>query len=486
MAIARTRAPTISTSRSRADLAGWAADTSVGFGRDELDFGVSNSLNPSLGPASPTRFDSGGYEFGQLALNADATREFAVGALDGPLTVAVGVEYRREMYETKRGDLESYVAGPVVGNSIGAQAGPGLTPGDEVDLDRDVVGLYVDLAAEVLPNLLLDVAGRYEHYSDFGSEVTGKLSAAFTVGDAVTFRGAVSNSFRAPGIQQNGFSDTSTNFGTAGALVRTRTVRPDDPIGQVLGADELDPEQSFNASLGATAQFGDFSASLDLFHVAIDDRITLSERFFGPGVEALVQALPGGAGIESVRFFANAIDTTTQGVDVVLGYGHEVLGGSLGLDVAFSYADTEIDSFRDTPSQLTNIDPTFRLVGIEESNTILTAAPKTKLVMTADWENERFAFLLRASRFGKAQRVFNFGGGFEPSQWYGSEWQLDLEGEWRVTEIVTVALGAANVLDEYPDRSIYDITYFGNLPYDILSPVGVNGRYVYARLNLSF
>jgi iron complex outermembrane receptor protein len=478
------------------ELASWSIDTSLGYGRDELDFGVSNSLNPSLGGASPTSFDSGTYEFGQLTLNADATRELSVGAFDGPLTVSAGIEYRRESYETKRGDLDSYVAGPFTSNSIGAQAAPGLTPSDEVDLTRDVVGLYVELAAEVTPDLLVDLAGRFEHYSDFGSEVTGKLSAAYTIGDVVTLRGAVSNSFRAPGIQQSGFSDTSTSFGAGSTLVLTRTLRPDDAIAEALGAEQLDAETSFNASLGVTAQLGDFSASLDLFHIAIDDRVTLSERFFDiddPNTVPVetpftdfVSALPGGAGIQSVRFFTNAIDTKTQGLDAVLGYGHELGGGALGLDIAFSYADTDIETYHATPSVLRGIDTSFRLVGIEESNTILSAAPKTKLVMTADWENEHVALLLRASRFGKARRVFNFGGGFEPSQWYGSRWQLDLEGEWRINDTVAVALGAANVLDEYPERSIYDITYFGNFPYDVLSPVGFNGRYLYARLNLSF
>ncbi len=472
------------------DLAAWAIDTSVGFGRDDLEFGVDNSLNPSLGAASPTRFDSGAYEFEQLILNADATRELDVSAFAGPLTLLAGVEYRRETYVTRAGDLAAYEAGPFSGApdflAIGAQAGPGLTPADEADIERNVVGMYVDIAAEVLPRLLLDLAGRYEHYSDFGSEVTGKLSAAFDATEAITLRGAVSNSFRAPGIQQNGFSDTSTNFGSGGSLVRTRTLRQGDPIAEALGAGKLDAERSFNASLGATAALGAFSASVDFFHVAIDDRITLSERFFGPGLVAFVQPLPGGSDIESVRFFANAVDTTTQGVDVVLSYDEEALGGELGLDVSFSYADTEITRFANTSSTLLGIDSSFRLVGVEETNTLETAAPKWKTVLTADWQNESFSLLGRLSAFASAQRVFNFGDGFEPAQRYGAELQFDLEGEYHISEHVSLALGVANLFDNYPDRSIPDITFFGNLPYDILSPIGVNGRYLYTRLSLNF
>jgi iron complex outermembrane receptor protein len=469
------------------DVEAFTLDTSVSYGRDELDFGVSNSLNPSFGLASPTKFHSGEYVNDQLGVNVDATREIAVAAFDGPLTLLLGVGYRRETYETTRGDLASYEAGPFAGCpvlpcSIGAQAGPGLTPLDEVELDRNVVSLYVDTAAEVVEDVLVDLAVRYEHYSDFGSEVTGKLSAAWTLADALTLRGAVSNSFRAPGVQQVGYSDTSTTFGPASSLVRVRTVRPNTDIGRAVGARKLDAEKSFNASLGATYSIGAFDASVDLFHVQIDDRITLSEQFSGPGIAGIVNPLPGGAGIEGVRYFANAVDTKTQGVDVVLAYAQELLGGDLGLDLSFSYADTEIERYAPTPAVIAGLG--FRLVGSEETNTLETAAPDSKLVLTGDWSNEDLTLLARFTRHGSTKRVF----AFDPAarQRYGPELQLDLEASYRFLERFTVALGAVNVTDNYPDESGFLINFFDNFPYDVLSPIGVNGRYVYTRLSVSF
>jgi len=433
-------------------LAGWAVDSSIGYGRDELEFGVDHSLNPSFGAASPTRFDSGAYEVDQLTANVDGTRDFALGGLEEPLSLLAGIEYRRETYETRRGDFESYAAGPFAATlAIGAQAGPGLTPADEVELERDVVGIYVDAAAELVPSLLVDLAARYEHYSDFGSQLTGKLSAAWSLSEAVTLRGAVSNSFRAPGIQQDGFADTTTSFGSDSTLVRTRTLRPDDPISRALGAKDLDAETSFNLSFGAAARFGAFTGSVDLFRIAIDDRITLSERFFDDGTNTflvdLVSTLPNGADVQSVRYFTNAVDTLTRGVDVVVTYEHELLRGGFGLDLSFSYADTDIDRYAPTPSSLTNLYAYFRLVGVEETNTIETATPRWKTVVTADWENERWAALLRFSAFGSAERVFNFGG-FEPRQRYGAELQLDLEGEYRFNEHVALALGVVNLFDK--------------------------------------
>ncbi|HEU4427833.1 MAG TPA: TonB-dependent receptor, partial [Myxococcota bacterium] len=486
-------------------LAGWALDSSIGYGRDELEFGVDYSLNPSFGAASPTRFDSGAYVFDQLIANVDGTRDFALGWLEEPLSLLAGIEYRRETYETRRGDAESHQAGGFLAChpdydemdldspppcAIGAQAGPGLTPADEIELERDVVGVYFDVAAELVPSLLLDLAARYEHYSDFGSQLTGKLSAAWTLSDGVTLRGAVSNSFRAPGVQQDGFADTTTSFGSGSTLVRTRTLRTNDPISRALGAQDLDAETSFNLSFGAAARFGALSGSIDAFRIAIDDRITLSERFFDDGMSTvfvdLVSTLPNGEDVESVRYFTNAVDTLTHGIDVVVTYEADLLRGDFGLDLSFSYADTEIERYAPTPSSLTDLYSYFRLVGVEETNTIESATPQWKTVVTAEWENERWAALARLSAFGSAERVFNFGDGFEPRQRYGAELQLDLEGEYRVNEHVAIALGVVNVLDNYPDRSIADITYFGNLPYDVLSPIGVNGRYVYTRLSLTF
>ena len=187
-----------------------------------------------------------------------------------------------------------------------------------------------------------------------------------------------------------------------------------------------------------------------------------------------------------MRFFTNAVDTRTQGVDVVLAYDADVLGGAFGADLTFSYAKTKIERFNATPAALTAIDPTFRLVGVEETNTIETAAPRWKTIFTLDWAGEKISALTRLSAFAETQRVFNFGGGFEPSDTYGVELQWDLEGTYQLNEHVGLTLGVANLLDNYPDRSLPDITFFGNLPYDILSPIGVNGRYVYTRLALSF
>lgn len=470
----------------RSEVSGWDVDASVTFGRNRFDYGAQNTLNASLGPLSPTRFRSGTHVFEQTSANIDFVRSFDAPLFQGPVTFATGLEFRNEAYASRRGDPASFAAGPF-DLAIGAQGAPGLTPDDEADIERDVWSIYGEVGGDLTPRLFLEAAARYEDYSDFGEEATGKLAFLYRLSDSVRLRGAVSNSVRAPGLQQVGFADTTLNFGVGRSLVRTRTLPVVNPIAQSLGAEPLRPETSINYSLGASAELAPgLRVTVDAFRIAVDDRITLSDRFFGPTLEAFVQAQPGGADIQSVRFFTNAIDTETEGVDFVVTYERPLAGGALELSAAFTYATTDIARFAPTPAALTALDPNFALIGVEEINTIEEAAPDSKLILTSVWSNENWRLLGRVSRYDTTVRVFNFGGGFEPRQEYGAEIQVDAEAEYTFAGRASFALGAANLFDEYPDRSSSDINFFGNLPYDILSPIGVNGRYLYARLRYRY
>lgn len=468
----------------RAPTGGWNGDYSLTYGRNQFTYGVRNSLNASLGPSTPTTFRSGRYEFDQLAANVDFTRGFDLAW--GRTEVATGLEFRRETYDTHAGDPASYVAGPLA-LAIGAQGAPGLTPEDERSVQRNVGGAYVEVGVRPVERLLIEAAARFETYDDFGEALTGKLAASYRISDAVSVRGAVSNSVRAPFLGQIAFADRTSNFGTGGTLAITRTLPVDDPIARALGARDLEEEQAFNLSAGLTVTpLAGLSVSLDAFRIAVDDRITLSDRFFGPALEAFVQAQPTGRGVQSVRFFTNAVDTETEGVDLVASWRTSFAGGDLRLDGAWSYAITDIVGTRATPTALLALDPTFRLVGVEEVNTLEEAAPRWKALVSAEWSRDRLRLLGRVNGYGSTVRVFNFGGGFEPRQEYGAETTLDLEAGYDLTDRIDWTVGVSNAFDEYPDRSSADIGYFGNLPYDILSPVGINGRYLYTRVTARF
>jgi iron complex outermembrane receptor protein len=464
----------------------WSWDTSLGFGRNAFDFGVANSLNASLGPTSPTRFDLGRFVFDQLTANLDATRDLDLGASE-PLLLAVGGELRRETYDTRAGDPASYAAGPLTDRPVGAQAGPGLSPADEAEASRTVVGAYADLSGNLTERLFGGAALRYDRYNDFGDAVTGKLSGRYEIAPGYAVRGALSNNFRAPSLAQDSFNFTVTSFGSGGQLRRVRTLSPNNPIAQALGAQELDAETSRNVSLGFTAQPLDgFDVSLDFFQIEVDDRITLSERIGGADVSAFIQQQFGVAGIDSVNFFTNLVDTRTRGADLVGAWRTEAGSGALTVTGAFTYAKTTLRDVRDNPPQLAALGFDDTLFGVEERNTLLDAAPRQRAVGSVTWANDDWTLLGRVTRHGSTTRVFNFGGGFEPAQTYGAKYQLDAEAEYRFGNGVSLALGGSNLTDEYPDLSSEDINYFGNLPYDVLSPIGFNGAYWYARVRWNF
>ncbi|WP_297801419.1 TonB-dependent receptor [Arenimonas sp. GDDSR-1] len=469
----------------RGDIGDWNYDASLTWGENRFDLGLRNSLNPSLGSASPTAFDLAGYQFEQLTANVDINRLVSISGKD--FTFATGAEYRHEGYVTRAGDPASYAAGPNTGSPPGAQAGPGLAPADAVDLSRSVFGAYAELSGDLSERFFGTAALRYEDYSDFGGQLTGKLAGRFQINDTVALRGAVSTNFRAPSLSQTGYRFTVTNFGDGGALTQVRLLAVDDPIAVALGARDLKPETSRNVSFGITAQpTTGLNISLDAFQIDVDDRVTISERIGGPALVNFLDSQFGITDIESVNFFTNAVDTRTRGAELVANYSTEAWGGNLNLTGAYSYAKTDIRAIQATPPQLLALDPDYVLVGVEERNTLTTAAPRTRAILSAQWQGDAWSWLGRATRHGSATRVFNFGGGFEPQQTYGAEWQLDAEAAYRFNAAVAVAVGASNLLDNYPDASSADINYFGNFPYDFLSPIGMNGAYYYARIDFTF
>ncbi len=471
------------TAGVRGEAGAWNWDGSVSFGQNEFEQGVRNSLNPSLGPTSPRSFDSGETQNQLLSFNFDLTRELDLAA---GASFATGLEWRREAFESQAGDPDSYAAGPFADApdflAVGAQAGGGLRPEETRDLSRNVISAYGELSVDLTETVKVDVAARYEDIEDVGGTVAGKLAGRWEFVPGYALRAAVSNSLRAPSLVQLGFGTSSTSFGAGGQLTTVNTLPVDDPLAQALGARPLDEETSLNLSLGLAARINDhFSVTLDAFRTDVDDRITLSERVdCSPGnVPAAALAICTTRNIDAANFFTNAVNTRTEGVELVANYGAEMGGGRFDLTFGYSTADTEIRSVND-PAVTGVI-----LVGVEETNTIVGAAPDEKATLNAQWQGEKFSLLGRVNHYGETTRVFNFGDGFEPEQTYGSKVQVDAEIGYRLGK-VQVYLGASNLLDEYPDRSSEDIFYFGNFPYDVLSPIGFNGRFVYGGLRASF
>ncbi|MGH8446124.1 MAG: TonB-dependent receptor plug domain-containing protein [Solimonas sp.] len=461
----------------------WSYDFSVTHGRNRFESGVRHTLNESLGTDSPTQFATGDYELRQTTANLDLTRDLQFGTRS--FLLAFGGEYRFENYRTSAGDAASYF-------DTGAVAGSGLKPGETVNLDRDVGAVYLDLSGDVAEHFFVDAAARYEHYDDAGGKLTGKLSGRYEFAREIALRGAVSNNFRAPSLAQVGFQHTTSNFGDGGALVDIRVLSVKDPIARALGARDLDPETSRNFSLGIAGQLTDqLDYSFDVFHIDVDDRITLSTRIGDDEgtLEQYVEDNFGVSGVQYVNFFTNAADTRTDGGELVINYHEIAFGGRFGFSTAYTYNKTRVRGTERTPAQLLAILPgagNDALVGVEERNTLTDASPSDRLILSADWRDAKWGLLGRLTRHGKTTRVFDFGDGYHPTQTYAPRWQLDAEVEYKFTPRFAVAIGGNNITDNYPERSSDEINYGGNLPYDVLSPIGANGAYYYGRFTFTF
>ncbi|MBV8911086.1 MAG: TonB-dependent receptor, partial [Gammaproteobacteria bacterium] len=207
----------------RATWSGWKWDLSGREGYNTFSYGLSNSLNASLGPRSPTRFHVADFTYEERAVNLDLAREVAVANLAAPVGLSLGAEYMHEAYHTSPGDPASYAVGPYTFDSAygevippGSQGDNGLAPADVVHSSRSVWSLYVSADHEIASRLLFELAGRYAHYSDYGDSVTGKFAIRYSFSDHFLMRGSVSNSFRAPSLAQEGIRITTLNFNSTG------------------------------------------------------------------------------------------------------------------------------------------------------------------------------------------------------------------------------------------------------------------------------
>jgi iron complex outermembrane receptor protein len=442
----------------------WSYDTSLTYGRNDFDYGLRRSVNASLGAASPTRFNLAEFASDQLTANLDLSHDIAIPGLAKPALLAFGGEVRREGFMTRAGDEASYVQGPITTAYAGAQAGPGVQPDEAVDLSRNVYGIYGDLSANLTPTVFANAAVRYDHYGDAGGSTTGKLAGRWALAPEFALRAAASTNFRAPSLAQSGFSFSATDRDENG-LTLVRTLPVNDLLAQSLGAKDLKAEKSRNFSIGLSSQpVPGLTLTLDAYRIDIDDRITLSEKQPSSSDPSV-----------SYNFFTNAVDTRTRGVDLVASWLQPALGGELRSTLASSWTNTSIRKVSNDA-----------LIGLETRNTLTDAAPKNRHIITFDWQGADLGVLARFTRHGETTRVLVIAPDFVPKQTYDAVWQVDLEGEWKLSKQWRLAIGGVNITDRYPERSIFDISYFNNLPYDVLSPIGFSGAYYYARLKYQY
>jgi iron complex outermembrane receptor protein len=463
-------------------LGTWDMDASVTYGQNEMDFTIKNTLNRSIGPSSKREFDAGGFKYDQLTFNLSGVKQYEVG-LSSPLNVAVGAEARREGYALHAGEPDSWRNGGVLlANGTpapsGAQVFPGFRPSDESDTSRKAYSVYADFEANLTPAFLTSFAVRGEHYTDFGNNWSGKLAGRYNFSPAFALRGSVQNGFRAPSPQQQNFTTTSTNF-IAGVPYDITTFKPSDAAAVALGAKPLDAEKSTNFSLGAVAKAGKASFTVDAFQIKIRDRIVLSENLIAANVRNYLTSL-GFVGVGGGRFFINGVDTTSRGVDVVASYPwNSPAAGRFDFTLAGNYTKTEVTKVPVT-AQLAALNPAPVLFDRINVLTFEHGTPQTKFTASLNHTLGDWSGTLRATRYGK---VLQPGATAATDHWMTPKTLVDIEGRYKVTQRMTLALGAENLFDQYPDPFPAALNSTGNAPFSNYSPFGRSGRFVYARLN---
>jgi len=457
----------------------WSYDISQVYGHNSIEYGVANSVNTSLGVGSPTRFKAGTLAFDQATTNLDFVRTADIGTAQ-PLSIALGSEFRYELYRIIRGEAESYADGGN-GAAPGAQVFPGFSPRNEQNEDRYSVAAYADFETDVIDPWTVGVAGRFESYSDFGNTLTGKFSTRFEIAEGLAVRGAASTGFRAPSLAQSYFTSIATVF-IDGTPFEVGTFPVNSAAAQALGAESLEAETSVNLSAGATFERGNFSLTADLYSIAIDDRVVFTENFTGEDLADFLQNQ--GINATGGRYFTNAVDTETQGIDIITRYGFNLADNStLRFTLGMNFNETEITNKDeiDTPDELEGLTD-VPLFGRVEIGRFEVGQPNSNINFMANYERDKWSVMLRGVRYGEIEvlRVNP-----DSDQVYGNIFTTDLEFNYNISENVRFALGGNNIFDVYPDKTFQGDSFNGIFQYSGLSPSGFEGRYLYSRIRVS-
>jgi iron complex outermembrane receptor protein len=456
-----------------ADNVRW--DVSLTHGRNDYHFYVTNTHNDSLGNSSPVSFDSGATGYTQNILNLDLVKKI------GGLNLAGGAEIRHENYQISRGELASYVLGPV-STIAGAQGFPGFMPENEVDASRSNKALYVDARYDVSRFLSVEAAARSESYSDFGSTLDKKLALAYRPLEDVLLRASASTGFRAPSLSQAYYTSTVSTLSSSDATFRQAgTFAVNHPVSVALGAQALRPEKSKHQTVGFVYQpTSNLSVSADYFSADIADRIMLTGNIIDT-VSPQVKAILKQYGVQSARYFTNAIATETRGIDIRLNFRHNFADHSK-LKVVASY-------HRDQTT-IADVYPLASILGKQTATAVLndttqsfieTAQPADGYKVWTQYEAGAWRGTFNLNRIGS----YHYYNGSR----FGTKLTTDVDVARQLSKTVEIAVGGNNVFnvlpDKFPNSNNLFVSGNGIIQYPPISPFGYNGAFFYVRLKLA-
>lgn len=453
-------------------------DVSASFGINSSRFFLNNSINASMGPESPFDFNLGRQIQREFNLNFDGVYRLPVALFAEPINIAFGAERRVETYQVKMGDPASYEVGPGAAAGLAAQSNgfPGFGPQQAGKWNQTDYAGYLDIQVPFTERWSGEVALRDESYDTFGNTFNYKFATRFEITPAVAIRGSYSTGFKAPSPGQLNATNISQGLDTNTLqLFTTGRLSPLNPVAAFFGAQPLEPEESktYTAGLVWRSTKTGLSGSLDAYQIDVSKRFGVSQTFqVTPAIrQQLIDLNVAGArDFTSVNFFTNDFDTRTRGIDAVLSYNHGVGPGQLGATVAYSYTHTEVRS--------------GSLAGNPTQKTIFEEGiPQHNVSGTLTYDVGRFSLLGRLRYYGSwTDSTGNATG--DIFQKFGGIAFLDASVSYKVTEQVSLRVGAENLFDTYPDKAIFQASR--GLIYSRNAPYGTNGGNYYARLDVKF
>jgi len=452
---------------------GWLMDASYASGTDRVEFSVSETVNASLGAESPTSFYSGAVEYEQRV--SDLTLSRPIPDLLAGAHLAFGFQHRHETYLSEEGEPDAFFG-------AGADGFAGFSPAFKGE--RNAYAGFADFEVNPVEPLLLTAALRYDDYEDFGDATTWRLSARYQVAGPLALRASAGSGFRAPSLQQQEFRLVSGALDSTGNLTSVGTLPVSDPVAQLLGARPLKAETSDNVSAGAVLDFGRLSVTADWFRININDRIILSEQFGGAAVTDILSA-NGITNYQQVRFFSNAAETSTEGYEIALRYQADIpFGARLNAALGYAHAETTLD--RLAPNETL---PALPYLQTRSLLLLTEAQPEDKATLGFELSRGPLGINTHASYFGTYSSA---GFGNALPQTFGEKTVVDVSMRMDFFDRVRVIAGVQNLADVYPDQPIYNTlapiiaATGGSFPTGEESPIGVNGRSWFVRLEARF
>ena len=418
------------------DKSGWNYDLSASSGSNSVDYTVDNSQNLDMGAESPTTFNPGGYEFRHTVTNFDLSKSL------GMVTIGLGSEFRFENFVANAGEEASYYGG-------GVQSFPGIQSQNAVDVNRQNFGFYVDLGADINDDIYVGAAARSEEYSDFGTSFTWKGAGRYkTMDDRLSLRASMSTGFRAPSLHQIYMSNIQTLI-SGGTVSNQGTFNNHSPVVRSLGVEKLKEENATNSTFGlAFKPIDGLYLSLDMYNVAVDDRIVYSSAIGSDDTTSAVGAILNDYNVTSIKFFTNAVSSTTKGMDFVASYsGLEVGPGALDVSVSYNSNTTELGDKITTPTPISSSGAD--IFDRKEQSRLISARPSSKLILGLDYSMGNLSIGLNNTQFGEV--TWQHASDASMDQTFSAKLVTDLNLNYQVSDNLSVNLALNNLLNVYPD-----------------------------------